>query len=119
MSLRGRETSISHSVISNKWSFLSTTAGNGEERWYWKSDKSTGGAKLEDKKGKGGHTLARMKGDLLSFEQGRLGKDSYEEVMMSAVAMAEAARRCKRGADVGDLAKAIGDFTAGGGHGTA
>ncbi|CAK3918374.1 Hypothetical predicted protein [Lecanosticta acicola] len=109
LTLHGKQTSLSHSVISNKWSFESISA---PERWYWKKDRSTGGAKLEDRKGRGGRALARMRGDLLTFEQGRLSEASYEEVLLSAVAMAEAARRSGRGHEVGDLARAIGDLAS-------
>lgn len=116
LTVNGRFTSISHSLIHNRWGFQSTTRPNMDEKWYWKKDKSTGGAKLEGSK-KNGHTLARMKGDLLTFEN-RLSDASYDEVLLSAIAMAEAARRAKRKGDISDLASAIGDFAhSGGGDG--
>lgn len=59
-----------------------------------------------------GNVLARMKGDLLTFEKPRLSVESYDEIVVSAVAMAEAARRNKRKGDVVDIASAIGDFTS-------
>ncbi|KAK4493713.1 hypothetical protein PRZ48_014898 [Zasmidium cellare] len=115
LTVNGRGTSISHSgLIHNRWGFQSTTRPNLDERWYWKKDKITGGAKLEDSK-KGGHTLAKMKGDLLTFESGHLSEASYDEVLLSAVAMAEAARRQKRKSDIADLGSAIGDFASGDG----
>lgn len=121
LTVNGRGTSISHSgFIHNRWGFQSTTCVNKEEIWYWKKDKETGGARLEDSK-KNGHLLAKMKGDLLTFEKGRLGQASYEEVLLSAIAMAEAARRQKKNADIADLASAIGAFASsdgGGGSGS-
>lgn len=74
------------------------------------------GAKLVDSK-KNGQVIARMKGDLLTFEKGRLSRESYDEVLLSVVAMAEAARRAKRNGDLVDLGSAIGDFTGSSGDG--
>ena len=65
---------------------------------------------LEDSK-RHGQVLARMKGNLLTFEKPRLSQESYDEIVVSALAMAEAARRQKRKSDIADLASAIGDFT--------
>lgn len=70
---------------------------------------------LEDSK-RNGHVIARMKGDMLTFERGRLCSESYDEIVVSAVAMAEAARRQKRKSDIVDIASAIGDFTGTDGH---
>lgn len=117
LTVNGRSTSLLHSgLLHNRWGFQATTVPNSDARWYWKKDKSTGGAKLEDSK-KSGTVLARMKGDLLTFEQARLSEASYDEVLLSAVAMAEAARRQKRNGDVADLASAIGDFASSDGGG--
>lgn len=117
LTVNGRTTSISHSgLLHNRWGFQSTTKPNLQERWYWKKDKITGGAKLEDSK-KSGNTLAKMKGDLLTFEKGNLSDASYDEVLLSAIAMAEAARRQKRNGDIADLASAIGDFSSSDGGG--
>ena len=66
---------------------------------------------LEDAK-KHGRCLARMKGDLLTFEKPRLSQESYDEIVISAITMAEAARRQKRKSDIVDIASAIGDFTS-------
>ncbi|KAK5169428.1 uncharacterized protein LTR77_005404 [Saxophila tyrrhenica] len=122
LNVNGHETSISHQgVFHNRWGFQATSTPNVDERWYWKKDRSTGGAMLGDTKWNG-NLLARMKGDLLTFEKPRLSDDSYEEIIVSAVAMAEAARRQKRKSDVVDIASAIGEFTgsdggSGGGDG--
>lgn len=64
---------------------------------------------LEDAK-RHGNVLARIKGDLLTFEKARLSQESCEEIVVSAVAMAEAARRQKKKSDIVDLASALGDF---------
>ena len=65
---------------------------------------------LEDAK-RSRHVLARMKGDLLTFEKARISQEMYEEIVVSAIAMAEAARRQKRKSDIVDIASAIGDYT--------
>ena len=117
LSVNGRNTRISHSgMLHSRWGFQSTSCPNAEERWSWTSDKTSKGAKLVDSK-KHGQVLARMKGDLLAFEKGRLSSASYDEVLLSAVAMAEAARRAKRNGDLVDLGSAIGDFTSAGSDG--
>jgi hypothetical protein len=110
--VNGQETSISHTgFVHNRWGFQSTTCPSAAETWYWKKDKETGGAMLEDAK-RSGHVLARMKGDLLTFVKARLSQESYEEIVMSAVAMAEAARRQKRKSDIVDIASAISDLAS-------
>ncbi|KAK3705349.1 hypothetical protein LTR37_013322 [Vermiconidia calcicola] len=112
LTVNGQETSISHSgFMHNRWGFQPTTCRATAEKWYWRKDRKTGGAMLEDAK-RHGHVLARMKGDLLTFEKARLSQESRDEIVMSAIAMAEAARRQKRKGDIVDLASAIGDFTA-------
>lgn len=82
--------------------------------WFWSRDKITGGARLEDSK-KHGNLLARMKGDILTFEMARLTRESYDEVLTSAVAMVEAARRQRKGAEIVDLASAVGELAEKGG----
>ncbi|KAF7192424.1 hypothetical protein HII31_06456 [Pseudocercospora fuligena] len=114
LTINGRETTISHSILHNRWAFRSTTCPNQDEKWYWSKDKKTGGAKLEDNKKKG-RVLAKMKGDLLTFEAGRMSDSNYEEILLSAVAMAEAARRASKG-NVTDLASSIGELASSAGH---
>jgi len=41
--------------------------------------------------------LAQLKGEELSFVRGRLRDEEFAEVVVSAVAMAEAARRGRKG----------------------
>lgn len=69
---------------------------------------------MEESK-KRGKVLARMKGDLLTFEDARLSEANYDELLLSAVAMAEAARRSNKG-HVTDLANTIGDLAS---HGSS
>lgn len=64
---------------------------------------------LEDAKRKG-TVIARMKGDLLTFESAKLSPEVYDEVVLSAIAMAEAARRQKRKSDIADIGGAVADF---------
>ncbi|EME41810.1 hypothetical protein DOTSEDRAFT_74018 [Dothistroma septosporum NZE10] len=108
----GHPTRISHSgLLHNGWGFQPASCPGEKERWRWTSDRATKSAKLVDSK-KDGQVLARMKGDLLTYEEGRLSSESYNEVLLSAIAMAEAARRAKRNGDLVDLGSAIGDFVS-------
>lgn len=47
--------------------------------------------------------LARIKGDMLTFESIDLGEKACEEIVISAVAMMEVARRAGGRRDVADL----------------
>ena len=111
LTVNGRDTAISHSGFwHNRWSFESTTCPNNNETLYWKRDRVAGGAMLGDSKWNG-NVLARLKGDVLGFDKPRLSEEAYDEIVISAIAMAEAARRQKRKSDIADLASAIGDFS--------
>ena len=91
LTVNSRKVSISHSgVLHNRWTFQSTTGSR--EKLCWKKDRSTGGALLEDLK-RSGRVVARMKGDLLTFEQACLSSEAYDEVVLSAIAIAEVVRR--------------------------
>ncbi|KJX95022.1 hypothetical protein TI39_contig4141g00010 [Zymoseptoria brevis] len=120
VSTNGSSTEIAHSgFLHHRWGFKSTTSNRGDEMWYWKKDKIGRGAILENAKNDG-QVLARVQGDLLTFETSRLGNASYEEVLVSAIAMAEAVRRQKksaRSASMVDLGGAIGSFADSGGGG--
>lgn len=67
---------------------------------------------LEQGKHRHARILARIKGDLLTFAKESLTDETYDEIIVSAVAMAEAARRVGKDKDVLDLASTSGDFTA-------
>lgn len=112
LTINGRSTCLEHSgVIHNRWGFQPTTTPNVDEKWYWKKDKDYGGAKLEDAR-KNGTALARMKGDLLTFEFAALNDAICDEILVSALAMVEAARRQSKDGNVTDLGVAIGDFVS-------
>ncbi|USW55452.1 hypothetical protein Slin15195_G087710 [Septoria linicola] len=120
LTINNRKSFLAHSgVLHDRWGFPSTTSrsssGGAEEMWYWSKDKSTpGGVRLENAK-KNGKVLARMKGDVLSCgDGGRMERESWVEVVLSAVAVVEAARRQRKGVDLSD---AMGDFRSGSGHG--
>lgn len=59
-----------------------------------------------------GQVLARMKGDLLKFEKPRLDHEAYDGIVMTAISMAEAARRQKRKSDIADIGCAIGGLSS-------
>ena len=69
-------------------------AGNLKQHtWGWSEDSSTvGGAILED----GAEVLARVKGEVLTFEKAGLDEEVHDEIVLSAVAIVEARRRRKR-----------------------
>lgn len=115
MMVRDRHTTMSlrHGMLhSRRWGFQCTSIPNKVDTWYWKKDKSTGGAVLEQGKHRHARILARIKGDLLTFAKESLTDETYDEIIVSAVAMAEAARRVGKDKDVLDLASTSGDFTA-------
>ena len=53
-------------------------------------------AVLDDAKQKHGEVIARLEDDQLSFERPRLRDQQYDEIVLSAMAVAEAARRAER-----------------------
>jgi hypothetical protein len=110
LTIHGRATALQHSGwVHHRWGFRTTTTTSGT--WYWKQDKRGRGAKLEDSKSDG-RVLARIKGDVLTVEAPGLGPESCDEVLVSAVALAEAVRRQKKSSGRVDLAQAIGEFAA-------
>nr|POF13104.1 hypothetical protein CFP56_10252 [Quercus suber] len=117
VTVNGRETSLANTgFLHKRWTFTPTTTtttlpSHGAERWIWKKDRQTGGAVLEDAK-KHGRVLARMKADQLTPERAGLSNESYDEIVISAIAMVEAARRASRGRDLLDLAGAVGDLAS-------
>jgi hypothetical protein len=116
LTINGRSTSLAQSyslMHHQRWGFQTTSLPNRDETWYWKKDKSTKGAMLEDSKSRSAKCLARIKGDLLSFEAGHLSQESFDEVVVSAIATIEAARRLGKGKDIVDLGATVGDFAAG------
>lgn len=60
---------------------------------------------------KHGNVMARMKIDVLSFERA-MAAETADEIILSACALAEYARREKKNGEVADIAGAIGDATA-------
>lgn len=112
VTVNGRETSLANiGFLHKRWTFTPTIIANAAEKWTWKKDRQTGGAMLEDAK-KHGRVLARMKGDRLTVERAGLSNEIYDEIVISAVAMVEAARRANRGKDMLDLASTMGDFAS-------
>ncbi|KAI5360856.1 hypothetical protein Slin14017_G090310 [Septoria linicola] len=123
LTINNRKSFLAHSgVLHDRWGFPSTTSrsssGGAEEMWYWSKDKSTpGGVRLENAK-KNGKVLARTKGDVLSCgDGGRMEREIWDEVVLSAVAVVEAARGQRKGGGIVDLSDAVGDFGSGSGHG--
>ena len=70
---------------------------------------------VDDKKR--GRTIARIDGSTLTFEQAGLGQETLDEIIMTAVALADHARRHSKNADVVDLSGSIADLVGGTGGG--
>lgn len=63
---------------------------------------------LTDSK-KHGHVLARMQKDVLRFEKAGLNAAMIDEITMTAIALAEHARRQSKSGEVTDLANSFAD----------
>lgn len=118
LSIKGLETVLaSEGFIHSRRAFVPVFNISTSGKLFLDRDKVAGGAVWEDAK-KGGNVLARFTGDLLLFERIGLSDGQVEEVVVVAVALAEAVRRAKRDQVVADLAEGIGDFSAGGADGS-
>lgn len=91
-----REIKISSvGMARRKWEFTPTTTA-AKQSWVWQSDE-TGvlpSVVLKDAKD-GGQTLARISANLLSFQTMDLTVDTWKEIVLTAVALAEHVR-CQR-----------------------
>lgn len=72
-------TSLRYGILhSRRWSLQFTSIPNKVEMWYWKKDRPTGGAVLEQGKHRHTRILARIKGDLLTFERRNIRREYRE-----------------------------------------
>ncbi|KAK5130986.1 hypothetical protein LTR08_001398 [Meristemomyces frigidus] len=105
MTVNGRrETSLSRprgSPRERLWEFCpASAASHNGETWYWRKDSGNpDGTVLQRGSNHKSFSvvLARMDGDVLTFETEDLSEAAYDEAVLSAVAVAEAARRAGRG----------------------
>ncbi|KAM0694429.1 hypothetical protein Q7P36_004784 [Cladosporium allicinum] len=113
LSINGRETRLSPSRLHKRWAFQPTSVTDTKNRpseWYWKRDKLLSRSVILFDSKKRGRTIARIDGSILTFEQAGLGQETLDEIVMTAVTLAEHARRHGKNADVGDLGGNIADL---------
>jgi hypothetical protein len=123
LSINGRETILSSSRLHKRWSFQPTIpvtkakTKKSSSTWYWKRDTLLSRSVILVDSKKRGRTLARIDGSTLTFEKPGLGQETLDEIVVTAVALAEHARRHGSGksADVVDLSASIAELA--GGHG--
>lgn len=113
LSINGRETRLSPSRLHKRWAFLPTSVANTKRKpseWYWKRDKLLSRSVILFDSKKRGRTIARIDGTVLTFEQAGLGKENLDEIVMTAVALAEHARRHSKKSDSVDLGGSIANI---------
>lgn len=90
----------------HRWRFRPSHLTKKGAFWYWSKDKSGKDIVLSDAK-KGGMVIARLHKDVLSYERAGLDLDVVHEICLSAMALAEMARRSFLYEDAPNLAAAI------------
>jgi len=113
LTINGREVVLSTAgFLSNKWTFQPSNTPNASAAWYWQKDKAIKGALMLTDAKKHGHVLARIQKDILRFEKAGLSAAMIEEITMTAITLAEHARRQSKSGEVTDLANSIADAGA-------
>jgi hypothetical protein len=101
----------SASATRRKWGFtpssLAPTNSNQEHRWVWQRDKRRKRTVILTDTKRNGQTIARIAGDLLTFEAVNLTTEIIDDVFWTAVAMAVHVRRQRKHGDVYDVGEAI------------
>jgi hypothetical protein len=116
LSINGCDTALMCSRLQQHWKFKATSLDDHKWKrisWYWKRDRpSDRSFALVDAK-QNGSILARIDRDMLVFEQVGLSNKALGDIIVSAVALAELARRNAGNSDVNDLGQSIGDIVLG------
>lgn len=100
-SVNGRESKLKNDgSFSEKWAWRPmfeqiSPAHSEADKWYWKLKKGSG--TLEDKR-KDGHVIARIEEGILTLER-PLNTAAFEEVLVTAIAVKDRARRDKKNKD--------------------
>jgi hypothetical protein len=101
----------SASATRRKWGFtprsLAPTNSNQEQRWVWQRDKRRKRTVILTDAKRNGQTIARIAGDLLTFEAINLTREIIDDVFWTAVAMAVHVRRQRKHGDVYNVGEAI------------
>jgi hypothetical protein len=101
----------SASATRRKWGFtprsLARTNSSQDQLWVWQRDKRCKRTVILTDAKRNGHTIARITGDLLTFEAVNLTSEIIDDVFWTAVAMAVHVRRQRKHGDVYDVGEAI------------
>jgi uncharacterized membrane protein YgcG len=101
----------SASATRPKWGFtprtLARTTSSQEQRWVWQRDKRRRRTVILTDAKRNGQTIARIIGDLLTFEAVNLTSEVIDDVFWTAVAMAVHVRRQRKHGYVYDVGEAI------------
>jgi hypothetical protein len=101
----------SASATRRKWGFtprsLAQTTSSQEQHWVWQRDKRRKRTVILTDAKRNGQTIARIAGDLLTFEAANLTGEIIDDVFWTAVAMAVHVRRQRKHGHVYDVGEAI------------
>ena len=115
LSINGRSTLLQHPPEHPRWELKSTSlSGRKRQRTtlFWKRDEHIlHTVVLVDAKNTG-DILARIDGDMLVFENTGLRNETVNEVVVSAIALAEHARKRTGDSSINNLSRSIGDIAA-------
>ena len=115
LSINGRSTSLAHLPHNPHWELKSTSLYDRkrkQETLFWKRDEKTPRTVVLVDAPKFGNILARIDGDMLFFEKTGLRNETVNEIVFSAVALAEHARKRTGNPDTNNLSRCIGDIAA-------
>ena len=103
LTINGQQTVLSSSgIMHRRWTFKPLTT-KASQPWYWQRDKVYKRHLVLTDAKKNGNIIARMKRDTLSFESVGLSEETLDEIVMTAVALAEHARRRTKSGEVADV----------------
>lgn len=111
--INGRGLSLTHAPKHPYWELESTSFSDRRRKRttkFWKRDEQNPRTVVLVDALKIGTTLARIDGDVLVFENDDLGHENMNEILVSAVALAEHARRRLGDSDLRDLGRSIGNI---------
>lgn len=115
LSINGRGTSFAHPPQHAHWELKSTSLYDRKQKQttlFWKRDEKTPRTVVLVDAQKTGNILARINGDMLVFEKTGLRNETVNEIVVSAVALAEHARKRTENPNMNDLSQCIGDIAS-------
>jgi hypothetical protein len=114
LNIHGRDMVLTNSYLHRHWKFEPTLTSDRKGKrssWYWKRDGLLPRCVILVSSKKAGRIIARIDGNILTFEKTGISDETLDEIILTAVALAEHARRHNRA--VYDLGKSIGDLIGG------